>query len=78
MNPNMIGAYQNIGICHQQIKQFQKAAEYYEKGLKLAPNNIIFYNNMYNCYKALGNDVKMQETLQRRQVVINKQQNKGK
>ncbi len=53
-----------IGVCHQQLKNYQKAIDIYEgKILLLDPNNIDAMTNLAFIYRELGNNKKSLEYL---------------
>ena len=39
LDPNYVKAYPKKGNCHFAMKEYHKALESYEKGLKIDPNN---------------------------------------
>ena len=39
LDPNFIKGYIRKGTCHQLMKEYHKAMETYEKGLKIEPEN---------------------------------------
>jgi serine/threonine protein kinase/tetratricopeptide (TPR) repeat protein len=67
----LMRCYNDLGTLSLKSGEFEKALEYYEKGLKIALENnfvgyaITLYNNLCNLYWAIGEFQKMFETAQR-------------
>jgi len=71
-DPNVLAAcYNDLGTLSLKSGELEKAAEYYEHGLKIAlENNVVeyaitFYNNLCNLYWSMGELQKMFETAQK-------------
>ena len=52
-NPNHLGAYNNLGILHNQLGQYEKAKSFYEKAIEIQPYNADAYFNLGNTFKIL-------------------------
>jgi tetratricopeptide (TPR) repeat protein len=67
----LVRCYNDLGTLSLKSGEFEKASEYYEKGLKIALENnsvgdaISFYNNLSNLYWTTGEFQKMFETAQK-------------
>lgn len=55
LDPNYAKAYQRKGDCHFAHKEFHKALETYEKGLKLEPENKICTEGISKTRNAIFN-----------------------
>ena len=52
-NPNHLGAYNNLGILHNQLGQHEKAKDFYKKIIEIQPYNADAYFNLGNTFKIL-------------------------
>ena len=52
-NPNRLGAYNNLGILHNQLGQYEKAKDFYKKIIEIQPYNADAYFNLGNTFKIL-------------------------
>ena len=56
--PNYVSAYNNLGILHNQLGEFEKAKSCYKKAIQIQPNNSAAYNNLGFVLKELGENQK--------------------
>ena len=54
IDPNHLGALNNLGVIFKNIKQIQKAINCYEKVIKIYPDHFDAHNNLGNAFKELG------------------------
>ena len=52
-DPNYIKAYPKKGDCHYAMKEYHKALEAYEAGLKIDPNNELCKNGLVKTQSAI-------------------------
>lgn len=52
--PESAANYQKIGFCHQSVKDYQKAADAYEKANFLKSDSAWTLRQLANCYRSLG------------------------
>ena len=52
---NHIGAISNIAFCYFKLNKFQESINYYEKAVKLAPDDVLLRENLAESYKSSGN-----------------------
>ncbi len=65
LNPSDIDTYNNLGIAYGTAKQYAKAIETFERGLKVSPQDKSLLSNLSATYQALGKMDKAEEYLQR-------------
>ena len=54
INPDHLGALNNLGVIFKKLGQIQKAIDCYEKVIRIDPNNIDTHYNLGNTLKELG------------------------
>jgi tetratricopeptide (TPR) repeat protein len=52
--PNFTDAYNQLGICYAELKQYELALETYSKGISLGDKNATLYINRASTYKTLN------------------------
>lgn len=72
LDPANIAPYNNLGTAYGITKQYDKAIEVFEAGLKIDPQNVEILNNLSLTYKMLGNAQKSQEYAQKAAAVPKK------
>ena len=51
--PQSFRAYNNSGVAFASLGEYQKATEVERQGLRLAPEQVVFYANLANCFLSL-------------------------
>ena len=54
MKPNNANVNNNLGIVNNELEDYQKAINYFQKAIKIQPNHANAHNNLGNVFKVLG------------------------
>ena len=60
LDPTQIESYNNLGIAYAMTKQYEKAVETFQAGLKYAPQDLELLKNLIVTYQFLGQKDKIE------------------
>ena len=61
IDPNHLGALNNLGVIYKNLQDYQKAKDCYEKIIEIDPNHATALNNLGGVFKKLGENQKAKD-----------------